>query len=97
MTYEGVAPGSGIGRLPLFEDKWNCASDDFFDDGMWLQTLETRLSALGGHVQRVRTEVSSEFRAVRDRQEWDFRLLFGVVVTVTLGLAGLLAHGFKWI
>lgn len=67
------------------------------DDGMWQQTVETRLSELRGDIQGLRTEVAGEFRAVRDRQERDFRLLFGVVVTVALGLAGLLAHGFKWI
>ena len=64
---------------------------------MWQQTVETRLSELRGDVQGLRTEMSGEFRAVRDRQERDFCLLFGIVVTVALGLAGLLAHGFKWI
>ncbi len=67
------------------------------DDGMWQQSVETRLSELRGDVQGLRTEVSAEFRSVRDRQERDFRLLFGAAIATALGIAGLMATGFGWI
>lgn len=67
------------------------------DDGMWQQSVETRLSELRGDVQGMRTEMSNEFRSVRDRQERDFPLVFGALITAALGLAALLAAGFGWI
>jgi hypothetical protein len=67
------------------------------DDGMWQQSVETRLSELRADVQGMRNEMSGEFRSVRDRQERDFRLLFGALIVASLGLAGILATGFGWI
>jgi hypothetical protein len=41
-------------------------------------------------------EVRHDIKDVRTHQERDFRLLFGTLITVTLGLAGLMAKGFGW-
>lgn len=43
------------------------------------------------------TEVNAEFRAIRKDMSMDFRLLFGALIAVALGLAGLLAKGFEWL
>ncbi len=64
---------------------------------MWQQSVETRLSELRGDIQGLRTEMSGEFRSIRDRQDRDFRLLFGAVIATALGIAGLMARGFGWI
>lgn len=71
---------------------------------MWRQSVETRLSDLRGDIGDLRaemlafrSEMSAEFRNVRERQERDFRLMFGALITLGVGLAGLMAHGFKWI
>jgi hypothetical protein len=42
-------------------------------------------------------EVRQDIKDVRTHQERDFRLLFGTVIAVTLGLAGLMAKGFGWL
>lgn len=42
-------------------------------------------------------EVNAEFRAVRKEASGDFRILFGALITATLGLAGLMAKGFGWL
>ncbi|CAI9121468.1 hypothetical protein [Brytella acorum] len=47
--------------------------------------------------QGILKEIKDDLRAMRSSQEREFRLLFGAIITVTLGLAGLMAHGFKWI
>lgn len=41
--------------------------------------------------------VSEEFKQVRAEMRADFRLLFWAIITVTLGLAGLMAKGFGWL
>lgn len=37
-----------------------------------------------------------KFDGLRDRMARNFRILFGALITVALGLAGLLAKGFHW-
>ena len=42
-------------------------------------------------------EVRQDIKDVRSHQERDFRLLFGTLIAVTLGLAGVMAKGFGWL
>lgn len=42
-------------------------------------------------------EIKEEQRAMRSAHDRDFRILFGALITLALGLAGLMAHGFKWL
>jgi hypothetical protein len=44
----------------------------------------------------MRQEFRREFENMRKDARGDFRLLFGAIITVALGLAGLMAHGFHW-
>jgi len=41
-------------------------------------------------------EVRDELSEMRERQERDFRIIFGALVTTTLGIAGVIAKGFGW-
>lgn len=61
-------------------------------------------SEMSAEFKQVRSEmqdgfksVSEEFKQVRAEIRTDFRLLFGALITVTLGLAGLMAKGFGWL
>jgi hypothetical protein len=48
----------------------------------------------------IRTEIRdmrTEMRDMRTRQERDFRLLFGAIILVALGLAGLIARAQHWL
>lgn len=49
-----------------------------------------RLDADMGHVKET-------LKHMVDRQERDFRLLFGAIITVAIGLGGLMAKGFGWL
>lgn len=63
-------------------------------------TLEARIAKLEStaeHVQRDMAEVKADLRELRRDLRTDFRLLFGALISVALGLAGLLAKGFKWL
>ncbi len=33
---------------------------------------------------------------MRSKQELDFRLLFGALITLALGMTGMMAKGFHW-
>ena len=69
-------------------------------------TLEARVAKLEATIEHVQRDVAEikvilrghdgKFDGLRDRMERDFRLLFGVIITVALGLAGLMAKGFHW-
>lgn len=41
--------------------------------------------------------VRQEIKEVRQDQRSDFPLLFGAIIAVALGLAGLMARGFHWL
>lgn len=57
------------------------------DNGdMWQQSVETRLNQLRDDVK--------DHRNATDR---DFRILFGAIIAACLGLAWLMAQGFRWL
>ncbi|MFL1464139.1 hypothetical protein ACI6QG_18150 [Roseococcus sp. DSY-14] len=41
-------------------------------------------------------ELKDGARDLRDKQDRDFRILFGAIIASALGLAGLMAKGFRW-
>jgi hypothetical protein len=41
--------------------------------------------------------IKTDIHEIRGHQERDFRLLFGTIIGITLGLAGLMAKGFGWL
>jgi hypothetical protein len=42
-------------------------------------------------------DIRGDMRAVRDKHDVDFRLTFGALIVVALGLAGMMAKGFGWL
>lgn len=45
----------------------------------------------------IKTDLKTGIEAARDRHDRDFRITFGAIIAVALGLAGLMAKGFKWL
>jgi hypothetical protein len=76
-------------------------------DGGALNDMEARVKALETHIEYVRsdlTTIKSDVRELRTIHDRDFRLIFGALIAATLGLAtlilglaGLMAKGFKWL
>ncbi len=54
------------------------------------------VAGLQQEVHDLRTETSRRDEALRDAIETDFRVMFGALITVALGLAALMAKGFHW-
>lgn len=45
---------------------------------------------------RIERHMTEGFKDVRDKQERDFRIMFGALIAAVLGLAALVARGFHW-
>ncbi|MBX5462362.1 MAG: hypothetical protein IRZ28_14885 [Steroidobacteraceae bacterium] len=56
-----------------------------------------RIESDVGHLRARLAGVESDVKQLVQRQERDFRVLFGALMTVAVGLATLLAKGFGWI
>lgn len=61
-----------------------------------LKTTNDALVQFGRETNVEFRGIREEFRAVRSEMRADFRLLFGAIITVALGLAGLMGKGFGW-
>ena len=42
-------------------------------------------------------EIKQDIREIKVEAKTDFRLLFGALIVVAVGLAGLMARGFHWL
>ncbi len=61
--------------------------------------MEARVAVLeqiAKDTRDVLVEMKRDIRDIRNDQKIDFRLLFGALITVAVGLAAIMAHGFKW-
>lgn len=95
MTAKVTPPEEWGRRLSLRDN----AGGPPYDGGM-----EARVAKLEAAVEHIQTDLKELKSDVRDLRKdvagirtTDFRLLFGAIITVTLGLAALMAHGFHWI
>ncbi|WP_291442752.1 hypothetical protein [Desulfovibrio sp.] len=62
--------------------------------------MEARIARLESDMSHVKSDISeikADFREFRKDARTDFRLTFGALIAVALGLAGLMAKGFGWI
>ena len=62
--------------------------------------MDARVAKLEAHIEHIQsdlTEIKSDVREIKRDARTDFRLLFGAIIFVALGLAGLMARGFHWI
>lgn len=61
--------------------------------------LEASVSHIESDIKEIRTDmrgIRSELIGIRENREKDFRVLFGAIIAVALGLAGMMAKGFGW-
>ena len=74
------------------------------DDGGTEPPMEARLAKLEAtveHIQNDLTEIKSNMKDVSSQitaiRTTDFRLIFGAIIFVALGLAWIMAKGFGWL
>ena len=85
-----VTPGPGFEGLVrrVAEDILAAGGGDGHtgDMGDWPQSVENRLGT-----------IFDELREIRKEMRIDFRILFGALIAVAIGLTGVMAKGFGWI
>jgi hypothetical protein len=66
--------------------------------------MEPRIAKLEASVEHVQQDIRDIKSDIHDIcgditgiRTTDFRIIFGAIIAVALGLAGLIAHGFRWI
>lgn len=62
--------------------------------------MEARLAKVEScveHLQRDVGEIKTAINDARNTHQTDFRILFGALIAVALGLAAIMAKGFGWI
>lgn len=62
-----------------------------------VQYIRRDIDSLKDDVREFRGETKSELSAIRTDMKVDFRLVFGSLIVVALGLAGMMAKGFGWL
>ncbi|EAP9736358.1 hypothetical protein ACT497_003561 [Salmonella enterica subsp. enterica serovar Glostrup] len=62
--------------------------------------MEARVAKLESdvaHIDSTLQEMKGDMREMRRDLRSDFRILFGALITVAIGLAGIMVRGFHWI
>ncbi|EKN5078636.1 hypothetical protein DYG74_21635, partial [Yersinia enterocolitica] len=62
-----------------------------------VEHIKKSLDEVKSDVREIKRDIRSEFNEVKRDSKTDFRLLFGAVIAVALGLSGLMAKGFHWL
>lgn len=61
--------------------------------------MEARIAKLEASMEHVQVDISDikgDIKDIKDDMREDFRTLFGALIVVALGLAGIMAKGFGW-
>ena len=65
--------------------------------GGGIEARVAKVEAAIEHIQSDISDIKSDIRDLRSETRIDFRLLFGAIIAVALGLAGVMAKGFHWL
>lgn len=60
------------------------------------KSTEATLNRIEARLGTIETKFDGKFDKVAERHDRDFRITFGAIIAVALGLAGLMAKGFHW-
>lgn len=80
-------------RVP--SDPFDNTGDGGDDGGM--EARVAKLEATVEHIQRDISDIKQDVREIRSSISTDFRLTWGGLIALALGMAGLMAKGFHWL
>ncbi|MCA6972119.1 MULTISPECIES: hypothetical protein [Pectobacterium] len=83
-----------IGRFPQHREK---GSDSSGGGGGMLEARVGKVESDVEHIKNTMKDIKDDVREIKRDSRTDFRLLFGAIIAVALGLAGLIARGFHWL
>lgn len=62
--------------------------------------MEARVAVLENNVEHIKAdiaEIKGDVKELARSHDRDFRILFAALITVAIGLAGMMAKGFHWL
>ena len=62
-----------------------------------IEHIQRDLADVRADLRTFRFDARTDFKEVRTQMRTDFLILAGMIIAVALGMAGLLAKGFKWL
>ncbi|MCH5444503.1 hypothetical protein L2D25_24200 [Salmonella enterica subsp. enterica serovar Muenchen] len=65
--------------------------------GSKMESRVAKLESDVAHIDSTLQEMKDDMREMRRDLRSDFRILFGSLITVAIGLAGIMARGFHWL
>ncbi len=75
----------------------NVGTSNSNDGGDGMESRVAKLEASVEYIQKDIGEIKLDIRELRSNHDRDFRILFAAIIATALGLAYLMAQGFKWI
>ncbi|WP_439413092.1 hypothetical protein [Enterobacter ludwigii] len=85
-----------IGGLPqVGMRRSDASSSDASMDGR-VARIESDISYIKRDIQDLKSEMKDVRDDIKSIRTTDFRITFGALIAVALGLAGIMAHGFGW-
>lgn len=72
-------------------------NDPALDYYVAMEARIAKLEAAVEYMQRDIRDLKDDMRALRKDLSTDFRILFGAIISVALGLAAIMAKGFGWL
>ena len=62
-----------------------------------VEHIKTAVGTLKTEARELRSEMRSDIGKLRDLHERDFRILFGAIIFVAIGIASIMAKSFGWL
>lgn len=88
------SPESISGNVTKDDASFNYGNGGGGDD---MQARVAKLESDIEHIKNTLKEIKEDVREIKRDTRSDFRILFGALITLALGLAGLMAKGFNWL
>jgi chromosome segregation ATPase len=87
-------------RVTAMESRFDAVESKLAELGERVARLETAIDFLRSDIRSLAENHAarrSDLKSLSDRQIADFRLMFGSLITVAIGLSGMIAKGFGWL
>ena len=91
-----IRPGA-MGQSPVVDQHGRKTGEGPPSGGGGMEPRIAKLESDVGHIQDDVREIKIDIRGMRNDAKEDFRILFGAIIVVALGLASLMGKAFGWL
>ena len=84
-------------QIEALKDQHGNGSGPSTPNGGNMEPRVAKLEASVGHIEKDVSDIKTDLRDIRRDVREDFRIVWGGLIALGLGLAGLMAKGFHWL